>query len=79
MICRAHAVRLWRQRPFKTLEVAFGSEHGIIAFPLHFATSLLSTRRSAMTISWSDACKNAFNQPLQTKLNYAHGSCGATV
>jgi hypothetical protein len=60
-------------------EVAFGSEHGIIAFPLHFATSLVSTRRSAMTISWSDACKNAFNQPLQTKLNYAYGSCGATV
>jgi hypothetical protein len=28
---------------------------------------------------WSDACKNAEDMPLQTKLNAANASCGATV
>jgi hypothetical protein len=28
---------------------------------------------------WADACKNAIGKPLQTLLNAAHGSCGATV
>ncbi len=28
---------------------------------------------------WSDACKNAKDKPLQTLLDVAYGSCGATV
>jgi hypothetical protein len=28
---------------------------------------------------WSDACKNAFGRPLQTKLNALYASCGAAV
>jgi hypothetical protein len=39
-----------------------------------------SRRRSMSSASfWSDACNDAEDRPLQTKLNAAYGSCGATV
>jgi hypothetical protein len=30
-------------------------------------------------VFWTDACKSAFNQSLETLLVAAHGSCGVTV
>jgi hypothetical protein len=41
----------------------------------------LIRRRSIMSSAsfWSNACKQATGKPLQTLLDAAHGSCGATV
>ena len=43
--------------------------------------SIPPSRRRIMSPAsfWTDACNDAKDRPLQTKLNAAYGSCGATV
>jgi hypothetical protein len=71
--------------PLQQLLAAYRTTHQRARFSKHClfnaSLKLFPSRRHNMSSGsfWSDACNNAKDKQLQTLLDAAYGSCGATV